>query len=165
MSANGGSTWTTVKTYLLNGVDNSRTAESFDISPYIAANTRIRFLTHGPNNDCVFFADDIQIAFDTAPSAPSNAFRPGYVNIQAAVESTTLEKANQGVVPHMLLAKMAMMAYWASQNGGSSIDWSSVNWNSVNWNSVNWNSVNWNSVNWNSVNWNSVNWNSVYWGE
>jgi serine protease AprX len=87
----------------------------------------------------------------------------GYLDIYAAVSGTTTVSANQGVVPHQLLAKMALIAVWASQNGGESIDWNSVNWNSVNWNSVNWNSVNWNSVNWNSVNWNSVNWNSVNW--
>ncbi|MBI1296162.1 S8 family serine peptidase [bacterium] len=86
-----------------------------------------------------------------------------YLNIREAIHGSSLEAANQGIMPNMLLAKMAMMAYWASQNGDESIDWSSVNWNSVNWNSVNWNSVNWNSVNWNSVNWNSVNWNSVNW--
>ncbi|MEZ4634542.1 MAG: S8 family serine peptidase [Caldilineaceae bacterium] len=86
-----------------------------------------------------------------------------YLDIKAAVQSTDTTYANQDVVPNMVLAKMALIAFWASQNGGDSIDWSSVNWNSVNWNSVNWNSVNWNSVNWNSVNWNSVNWNSFNW--
>ncbi len=92
----------------------------------------------------------------------------GYLDIYAAVHGTSTQAANQGAIPHQLLAKMALIAFWASQNGDESIDWenvdwSSVNWNSVNWNSVNWNSVNWNSVNWNSVNWNSVNWNSVNW--
>ncbi|MBI1298893.1 S8 family serine peptidase [bacterium] len=89
--------------------------------------------------------------------------KTSYLDIRAAVRSTNTTLANQDVMPHMLLAKMAMIAYWASQNGDETIDWASVNWNSVNWNSVNWNSVNWNSVNWNSVNWNSVNWNSVNW--
>jgi len=92
----------------------------------------------------------------------------GYLDVHAAVHSTTTELANTGVVPHPLLAQMALIAAWASQSGGSiidwnSVDWSSINWNSIDWNSVNWNSVNWNSVNWNSVNWNSVNWNSVNW--
>jgi subtilisin family serine protease len=86
-----------------------------------------------------------------------------YLDIRAAVQNPNTTLANQDVMPHMLLAKMAMIAYWSSQNGAETIDWASVNWNSVNWNSVNWNSVNWNSVNWNSVNWNSVNWNSVNW--
>ncbi|MBI1298894.1 S8 family serine peptidase [bacterium] len=86
-----------------------------------------------------------------------------YLDIKAAIRNPNATLANQDVMPHMLLAKMAMIAYWASQNGDESIDWASVNWNSVNWNSVNWNSVNWNSVNWNSINWNSINWNSINW--
>ncbi len=28
---------------------------------------------------------------------------------------------------------MAMIAYWASQNGEEDIDWEAVNWNAVNW--------------------------------
>ncbi len=87
----------------------------------------------------------------------------GYLDIYAAVHGTTLEAANQGAMPHMLLARMALMAYWASQNGGENIDWGAVNWNAVNWNAVNWNDVNWNAVNWNDVNWNAVNWNDVNW--
>ncbi len=86
-----------------------------------------------------------------------------YLNGYAAIHGTSTESANQGLMPHMLLAKMAMIAYWASVNGAEDIDWGNVDWGSVNWNSVNWNSVNWSSVNWNSVNWNSVNWNSVNW--
>ena len=116
-----------------------------------------------------------------------------YLDVVAAINGTTTAETNQGLIPHRLLGKMAMLAYWASQNGEENIDWAnvdwnavnwdavdwdavdwdavdwdavnwdSVNWDSVNWNSVNWNSVNWNSVNWNSVNWNSVNWNSVNW--
>jgi serine protease AprX len=111
-----------------------------------------------------------------------------YLDVNDALSTTTYEAANEGEIPHMLLAKMALIAYWSSEECGedcdwdnvdwdsvnwdsvnwdsvnwNSIDWASVNWNSVNWNSVNWNSVNWNSVNWNSVNWNSVNWNSVNW--
>ncbi len=86
-----------------------------------------------------------------------------YLDVSAVINSVTTEEANQGQVPHMLLAKMAMIAYWASVNGGEDIDWGNVDWGSVNWNSVNWNAVNWNAVNWNAVNWNSVNWNSVNW--
>ncbi len=86
-----------------------------------------------------------------------------YLNVYAAVTGTTTESANLGIRPHDMLCKSALIAYWASVNGGDSIDWGSVNWGSVNWNSVNWNSVNWNSVNWDSVNWDSVNWNSVNW--
>ena len=77
----------------------------------------------------------------------------GYLDIYAAVYSSTTESANTGLSASQLLF-----------SGSDAAAWNSVNWNSVNWNSVNWNSVNWNSVNWNSVNWNSVNWNSDYWG-
>jgi serine protease AprX len=92
----------------------------------------------------------------------------GYLDIYAAVHGESTESANQDVIPHQLIAKMALMAYWASQNGGEdvnwdNVDWSSVNWSSVNWSSVNWSSVNWSSVNWSSVNWSSVNWSSVNW--
>jgi serine protease AprX len=76
----------------------------------------------------------------------------GYLDIYAAVYSTTTQSANLGLSASPLLL-----------TGSDPVAWNSVNWNSVNWNSVNWNSVNWNSVNWNSVNWNSVNWNSDYW--
>jgi serine protease AprX len=101
-----------------------------------------------------------------------------YLNVHAALTTKTSDSANQGIVPHMLLAKMAMIAYWSYEAGGetcdwenidwasvnwNSIDWASVNWDSINWDTVNWDSVNWNSVNWNAVNWNSVNWNSVNW--
>ena len=85
--------------------------------------------------------------FDTRARAGA-----GYVNVYAAVHSTTTQSANTGVPVSRLLT-----------NGSDPINWNSVNWNSVNWNSVNWNSVNWNSVNWNSVNRNSVNRNSVNW--
>jgi serine protease AprX len=86
-----------------------------------------------------------------------------YLDVYAAVTGTTTESANQGIMPHMLLAKMALMAYWASDSGGDSIDWGSVNWDSVNWDSVDWDAVDWDSVNWDSVNWDSVNWDSVNW--
>ncbi len=86
-----------------------------------------------------------------------------YLDVYAALTTPTTETANQGIVPHFLLAKMAMIAYWSSQNGEETIDWGAVNWDAVNWNAVNWNAVNWNAVNWNAVNWNAVNWNAVNW--
>ncbi len=86
-----------------------------------------------------------------------------YLDVYAALTTPTTEAANQGILPHMLLAKMAMIAYWSNQNGEENIDWGAVNWNAVNWNAVNWNAVNWNAVNWNAVNWNAVNWNAVNW--
>jgi serine protease AprX len=91
----------------------------------------------------------------------------GYLDIYAAVNATTTARANTGVQPNRLLAKMAILAAYATYHGvptdWSTVDWNSVDWNSVDWNSVDWNSVDWNSVDWNSVDWNSVDWNSVDW--
>ena len=87
-----------------------------------------------------------------------------YVDSYAAVYIMTTEESNQDLIPHKLLAQMAMIAYWSSQNGDENIDWENVDWDSVNWDTVDWNSVNWGSVNWGSVNWGSFNWGSVNWG-
>jgi serine protease AprX len=73
----------------------------------------------------------------------------GTVDAFAAVNGTTTESANIGIVPSQMLA-----------TGDDAVAFDSVGWNSVGWNSVGWNSVGWNSVGWNSVGWNSVGWNS-----
>jgi serine protease AprX len=78
----------------------------------------------------------------------------GYLDIYAAVQGTTMDSANYGLLASELL--------WT---GTDQITWGSVSWNSVSWNSVSWNSVSWNSVSWNSVSWNSVSWNSSFWDE
>ena len=86
-----------------------------------------------------------------------------YLNVYGVVTGGTTEAYNSGAMPHMLLARMALIAYWASEHGGEYIDWEYVDWGSVNWDAVNWDAVNWNAVNWNAVNWNAVNWNAVNW--
>jgi serine protease AprX len=73
----------------------------------------------------------------------------GYLDIYAAVNGTTTQSANAGLLPSQLLS-----------TGSDPITFGSVGWNSVGWNSVGWN-----SVGWNSVGWNSVGWNSDYWGQ
>jgi serine protease AprX len=78
----------------------------------------------------------------------------GYLDIYAAVNATSTDVDNSGIIPSQLLA-----------TGPDAIDFVSVGWNSVGWNSVGWNSVGWNSVGWNSVGWNSVGWNSDYWSQ
>jgi serine protease AprX len=87
-----------------------------------------------------------------------------YLDVYTAVNSPTTESANEDVMPHMALAQMALIAYWANQNDAETIDWSAVDWSSVNWDNVDWDAVDWDSVNWGSVNWGSVNWGSVNWG-
>jgi serine protease AprX len=103
-----------------------------------------------------------QVKYRLTHSAGTVGSSP-YLDVHAALTMPSFEAANQGIVPHMLLAKMAMIAYWSSQNGEENIDWGAINWDAVNWNAVNWNAVNWNAVNWNAVNWNAVNWNAVNW--
>jgi serine protease AprX len=103
-----------------------------------------------------------QVKFRLTNSAGLIGTSP-YLDVESALTSQTIEPDNQDIVPHMLLAKMALIAYWSSQEGYGDIDWGAVNWDAVNWNAVNWNAVNWNAVNWNAVNWNAVNWNAVNW--
>ena len=104
-----------------------------------------------------------QVKYRLMTSSDKIGGKGNYLDAYATLTTPTFEAANQGVLPHKLLAQMALMAYWASQNGEEEIDWGAVNWNAVNWNAVNWNAVNWNAVNWNAVNWNAVNWNAVNW--
>jgi serine protease AprX len=83
----------------------------------------------------------------------------GYLDIYAAVNATSTDVDNNGIIPSQLLATGPDAIDFVS------VGWNSVGWNSVGWNSVGWNSVGWNSVGWNSVGWNSVGWNSDYWGQ
>jgi serine protease AprX len=78
----------------------------------------------------------------------------GALDIYTAVNGTSTQSANTGIVISQMLS-----------TGSEPITWGSVGWNSVGWNSVGWNSVGWNSVGWNSVGWNSVGWNSGIWDE
>jgi serine protease AprX len=73
----------------------------------------------------------------------------GMLDVFAALNSTTTESADVGVMPSQLLTTGT----------------NPVTFGSVGWNSVGWNSVGWNSVGWNSVGWNSAGWNSDYWGQ
>lgn len=71
----------------------------------------------------------------------------GYLDIMAAVQGTTTERANTGVPVSNLLSTgptgiLAPSASW------SSVSWSSVSWSSVSWSSVSWSSVSWSSDYW-----------------
>jgi serine protease AprX len=91
---------------------------------------------------------------NTGGSISNNDFTFPYLDIYAALHSSTQESANSGLIPSQLL--------WT---GSDPITWGSVAWNSVAWNSVAWNSVAWNSVAWNSVAWNSaVELDGIFWG-
>jgi serine protease AprX len=87
----------------------------------------------------------------------ANKAGAGYLDINAAVKSSSKNSANTGKTASTLLTT-------GPEPINSSVSWNSVSWNSVSWNSVSWNSVSWNSVASNSVSWNSVSWNSDFWG-
>ncbi len=60
ISNDGGTSWTTLQTYAMNGIDPIPIPQSFDVSAYISSNTQIRFVRTG-NLTRFFFADNIQI--------------------------------------------------------------------------------------------------------
>ena len=61
VSANGGGSWTTLQSYPLDASDASPVPQSFDITPYISANTQIRFLGAGIAVECNFHIDNVWI--------------------------------------------------------------------------------------------------------
>ncbi|WP_421865272.1 DUF6701 domain-containing protein [Motiliproteus sp.] len=63
-SSNGGSSWSTLRTYNISSSNFSATAESVPLTPYIASNTQIRFLATGSNAVVGMYIDDIQIAYN-----------------------------------------------------------------------------------------------------
>jgi serine protease AprX len=71
----------------------------------------------------------------------------GYLDVNAAVNGSTTQSANTGIMASQLL--------WTGSTP--------VNWGSVQWGSVQWGSVQWGSVQWGSVQWGSVQWGSDYW--
>lgn len=68
-SGNGGGAWTELARFAGTANDGGYTAVSYDLTPYIATNTRIRFLSSGSlgGSDQVFF-DNVEIAF-SGPAA------------------------------------------------------------------------------------------------
>jgi hypothetical protein len=62
-SSNGGVSWSTLRTYAMTGSDTSQVSQSFDLTAYIASNTRVRFVRSG-NVKRLFYADNIEIAWN-----------------------------------------------------------------------------------------------------
>lgn len=63
VSGDGGGNWTTLQTYSMNGSDPTQVPQSFDLTPYIATNTRIRFVRSG-NVKRMFYADHVEVAWN-----------------------------------------------------------------------------------------------------
>ena len=64
VSGNGGASWTPLQTYQLNASDPAPVAQSFNLTPYIGANTQISFRRNGNTANRYFYVDDIQIAWN-----------------------------------------------------------------------------------------------------
>ncbi len=70
VSDDGGVSWTTLDTYVLNGsLTTTPTTASFDISAYTSANTQIRFIGSGEVAE-IFNVDNVQIEYTTGNLAP-----------------------------------------------------------------------------------------------
>ena len=62
ISGDGGTNWTVLQTYKMNGSDASQVPQFFDITAFIAANNQIRFEQFGPLHR-LYYVDNIQIAW------------------------------------------------------------------------------------------------------
>ena len=63
VSNNGGTSWTTLQTYAMNGSDASHIPQSFDITVFIAANTQVQFVRSG-NVKRFLLVDNIDISWN-----------------------------------------------------------------------------------------------------
>jgi len=62
--SSSGTTWTTLATYNLNACDSGQVAQVFDITPYLAATTQVRFLGVGTAGASDFiYLDNVQVGF------------------------------------------------------------------------------------------------------
>ena len=73
VSDNGGSQWSTLATYSLNGDDSSQVSQSFDLSGYASVNMQVRFRGIGSTDeDGYIYFDNVQISYEIGPSSISS---------------------------------------------------------------------------------------------
>ena len=65
VSDNGGTDWTNRQTWSFSSLTSSPSLKTFDISAFASANTQIRFLGAGEADSAFFYADNIQIEYQT----------------------------------------------------------------------------------------------------
>jgi MSHA biogenesis protein MshQ len=69
VSNDGGSNWTRLQDYIINSTSFTANPESFDLTPYIAANTQIRLIGSGSSGSRTgMYIDDINIDYKHCPS-------------------------------------------------------------------------------------------------
>ncbi|MEQ1529598.1 MAG: DNRLRE domain-containing protein [Methylococcales bacterium] len=89
VSKDGGANYTSLKSYPLDSIDILPVSESVDISAFISAKTRIRFVTSGGSFQTNIFIDNINVAVGCT-AAPAN-FRSVTLN---PVADTDISAAN-----------------------------------------------------------------------
>ncbi|MFK7916193.1 MAG: DUF6701 domain-containing protein [Pseudomonadales bacterium] len=95
VSDDGGSTWTTLRTYAINSSDFTANPQSFDISAYAAANTRIRFLSSGNSAVIGMYIDDINIRYQpSCASEPAAEWRFDEIDWSGAADEVTDSSGN-----------------------------------------------------------------------
>ncbi|MFI5398470.1 MAG: cytochrome c3 family protein [Candidatus Binatia bacterium] len=71
--SSNGTTWATLATYSLNACDTTQVAQVFDLTPYIAATTQIRFLGVGTAGATDFiYIDNVQIQYLVSGNGATN---------------------------------------------------------------------------------------------
>jgi uncharacterized repeat protein (TIGR01451 family) len=94
-SNNGGGSWTNLRTYSLNGSDSAQIPQSFDITPYTASDTQLRFLGGGGLIASHFFADDVQIQYSkgitTMVGGPPPTLANGFTLMPGDVMTVTFQ--------------------------------------------------------------------------
>ena len=86
VSGNGGSSWTTLKTY--NSSNQGSVSESFDISAYVATNTRIRVVVDNGDGSGFITLDNVQITWTaSSTTGGTTAFSSATDTIDVSVTS------------------------------------------------------------------------------
>ncbi|MBI3782243.1 MAG: hypothetical protein HY270_02460 [Deltaproteobacteria bacterium] len=97
-----GTTWVTLATYNLSECDTGQVAQSFDVTPYIAATTQIRFLGSGTAAATDFiYVDNVQVEALANASAVTNVTTAGTVALD---EGITVAFANGASSPSFKLS-------------------------------------------------------------
>ncbi len=89
VSGNGGSSWTTLDTFSLGG-SSSFTHVQYDITPFAATNSQVRFVGN-TSGGAEFFADNVQIEYTNANVPPSVSLPAGPLNFTEGDGATRID--------------------------------------------------------------------------
>lgn len=140
VSNDGGTNWTQLRNYTINSTSFTATPQSFDLTPYIAPNTQIRFIGSGSiGSRTGMYIDDIDIAYNQclSPTAITDVsqldFEGNFVyavnfngsgaqRIQDAT-FTNVDQASGGAPSGVSISRFNQTAFWnGASNLGTSAD-------------------------------------------